>query len=201
MACNTSGPTPSSASVEETGKDLSKNPLGALANLASAGKELAAKAEELQKRAPVDPVKFDALIALLPEPAGWKAAEAKGQTTTMASWKISNANRRYTKGEGKDAERVKVDLVDGGYVPMVYASFTVMSKVSQESTEGYTKGITVEGYPAVERWTKKSKRVELTILIADRFLLTISGDDTTPESVREWPGLIGLSKIAALNKA
>lgn len=203
QACNRdeTSTTGSGAVVKETGSDVGQNPLGALGGLAQAGQELAKKAEDLQKRAPVDPVKFDALIALLPEPAGWTASEPKGQTTTMATWKVSNASRRYSKGTGRDAPRIKLELVDGGYVPMVYAPFTMMSKFSQESTEGHTKGVTVDGHPAVEKWTKKSQHAELTILIADRFLVTISGDDTTPESVREWAGLIGLAKVAALAKS
>lgn len=201
-ACNKDkATTASGAEVEETGQDLTRNPLGALGKLAQAGEAMAKKAEEMQKREPVEPVKFDALIAVLPQPEGWTAAEAKGQTTNMAEWKVSTASRRYTRGSGQDAVSLEVQLVDSGYVPMVYAPFTMLSQFSQESTEGHTKGIKVDGQPAVEKWTKKSQRTELTVLIDDRFLLTISGNGVTPELAREWAGLVGIGKISALGKA
>ena len=192
--------TDSGAEVEQTGTDFKKNPLGALQQLSQAGQELAEKAEEMQNREPVDPVKFDALIALLPEPGDWKADEPKGQTTNMAQWKISNASRSYTKGEGQERSTIKVELVDGSYVPMVYAPFTMMSKFSQESTDGHTKGMKIDGQPAVEEWKKKSKRAKVVVLIDDRFLLTISGNNITPEIARDWVGKVGIGKISALGK-
>jgi hypothetical protein len=192
--------TQSGAEVEETGEDISKNPLGALKQLTQAGQELKEKTEALKNREPVEPVKFDALIALLPEPEGWKAAEPQGQTVNMAEWKISNAKRSYTKGDGAERSTIKLELIDGSYVPMVYAPFTMMSKFSQESTEGYTKGIKIDGQPAMEEWKKKSKRAKIVVLIEDRFLLTVSGRNITPEIAREWAGLVGVGKVAALAK-
>lgn len=193
--------TESGAEVEQTGEEISKNPLKAMEQVAQAGKEIAAKAKEMEEREPVDPVKFDALIELLPSPSEWTATEPKGATQQMGQWKISEASRHYTKGEGQDQQKIDVTLVDGSYVPMVYAPFTAMANFAQESTEGYAKGMKIDGQPAFEEWKKKSKNAKLIVLVADRFLLTIEGSNVTPEVVRNWAGLIGTKKIAALAKA
>jgi hypothetical protein len=190
--------TESGAEVEQTGEEVSKNPLKALAQVSKAGKELAEKAEEMKNHEPVDPVKFDKLAALLPSPEGWDADEAKGATQQMGEFKISNASRRYTKGATKPKEEIQVNVLDGSYVPMVYAPFTMMTKFAQESTDGYARGIEIDGHPAFEEWKKSSNRAKVIVLIDDRFLLTVQGHHVSPEEVRNWVGLVGTKKVAAV---
>lgn len=190
--------TESGSTIEESGRELSQNPFKAMQQMGEVGQKMAAKAKEMEKRKPVEPVKFDTLIPLLPEPKGWTAGEATGATTAMGEWKISNASRTYENGEGDARRRIKVEIVDGSYVPMVYAPFTMMTSFSHESTDGYTKGITIDGYPALEEWKKKSKDAKVVALVNDRFLVTIDGDNVEPEVVREWAGLVDLKKVAAL---
>lgn len=199
--CNfgsSSSRTESGADVEETGKELSKNPFKAVSQMGEMANKMAEKQKEMANRKPVDPVKFDALVALLPEPDGWKASEAKGATTAMAEWKISNAERRYEKGEGDAHQSIKIEIMDGGFVPMVYAPFTMMSMVSHESTEGHSKGITIDGQPAIEEFKKKSNDSKVIALVNDRFLVTVDGDNVDPETIRNWVGIIDLKKVAAL---
>ncbi len=186
--------------VQEVGKDLSTPvaALGQLGELAKVGEQIAAKSEELKKRAPVDPVSFRELLPLLPEPEGWEAKEPTGQTSQMGQWKISTASRSYSKGKGKDRSTMKVEIVDGSYLPMVYAPFTVMSQFSRESTTGHTKGLKIDGQPAVEEWKQRGGKAKVLVLVDDRFLLTVSGSNTTTEAVRDWIGQVGVSKLAAL---
>jgi len=200
-ACNfgsSSSRTESGAAVEESGKELSKNPFKAASQLGDMANKMAEKQKEMENRKPVDPVKFDVLVALLPAPEGWTASEAKGATTTMAEWKISNAERRYEKGEGEARQSITIEIMDGGYVSMVYAPFTMMSMVSHESTEGHSKGITIDGQPAFEEWKKKANDAKVVALVNDRFLVTVDGDNVDPETVRNWVGLVDLKKVAAL---
>lgn len=200
-ACNfgsSSSRTESGAKVEESSEAISKNPFKAASQFGEMASKMAEKQKELADRKPVDPVKFDVLIPLLPEPEGWKATEAKGETTAMGEWKISTASRRYEKGEGDQMQRIKIDIVDGGYVAMVYAPFTMMQGFSHESTEGHSKGITIDGQPAIEEWKKKSNDAKVTALVNDRFLVTVDGDNVDTETIRNWVGLVDLEKVAAL---
>jgi hypothetical protein len=56
----------------------------------------------------------------------------------------------------------------------------------------------IDGEPAFEEWKKKSKRAKVVVLIKDRFLLTVSGTNVTPEIARDWVGLVGIKRIAKL---
>lgn len=196
-ACNRGGSNDAGGAVEETGKELSKNPFKAMNQLAEAGQKMADKAKEMESRKPVDPVKFDVLLPLLPSPDGWKGDEAKGATSAMGEFKVTTVSRSYEK----DGSRVKIEIVDGGYVPFVYAGFTMMSSFSHESTEGHSKGIEVEGYPAVEEWKKKDKDAKIVALVKDRFLVTIDGDNVEPEVVRDFVAKLDLKKVGALDAA
>ncbi len=194
-ACNFGS---SKSKAEGESEELSKNPFKAASQLGDMANKMAEKQKEMANRKPVDPVKFDVLVALLPEPEGWTASEAKGATTAMAEWKVSNAERRYEKGEGDARQTIKVEIMDGGFVPMVYAPFTMMTAFSHESTEGHSKGITIDGQPAFEEWKKKSNDAKVVALVNDRFLVTVDGDNVDTETVREWMAKIDLKKVAAV---
>lgn len=195
-ACKDKGK--SEAAVEE-GEELSKNPFRAMQQVGEAAQKMAEKQQELAAKKPVEPVKFDALIGYLPEMEGWKASEPEGQTNQMGEWKMTVVSRDYEKGEGEATSRVEVQILDGAYIPMAYAGFQMMSQFSQESTEGYTKGVKIDGNPGVETWKKKERDAELHVLIADRFLVQIKGDNLDkPEALRDWLRRVDVQKIAAI---
>lgn len=184
------------AKVEETGVDFQNNPLGALGQLAEAGKEMQKKAEEMKNRKPVDPIDYQALVKLLPKVEGWESAkDPQAETTSMGEFKISNATQRYEKKTESGRSTMKVSIVDGSYVPMVYAPFTMMSKFSREGTDGHSKGLEVEGFPAFEEWKKKQESVTLSILVQDRFLVTIEGRSVPADEARTWASKIPLRKL------
>lgn len=197
---SSSSKTESGARVEDKTEEISDNPFKAMSQLGDMANKMAEKQKEMANRKPVDPVKFDKLVELLPaDQDGFKpVGEAKGETTAMGEWKISTASQSYVKGEGEERQRIKIDIVDGGFVPMVYAPFTMMQGFSRESTDGWSKGITIDGQPAIEEWQKKSKDAKVTTLVNDRFLVTIDGDNVDPDTVKNWVGIVDLKKVAAL---
>jgi hypothetical protein len=191
---------------EETGQEISKNPIQAAGQVADALKKSQEKMAEAAKRPPVDPVKFDLLLPFLPQPpAGWEADEAQGETTAMGEFKITVVNRTYrqkvAEGKGETAKSVELQITDGGFVPAVYAPFYMLAQFSHESTSGYDKGLTLDGNPAVEKWEKESKRSELTVLVADRFLVHFTEDRSEAGALRDWQKKIDVAKLAALANA
>ncbi len=177
------------------GKELSKNPLTAINQISEAAKKAADAAKEASEMKPVDPVSFNALMPLLPAaPAGFTAEEPRGETTSAMGFKISEAERRYTKGD----ESLHVKLVDGAYNSFIYAGVTMAAQFSHESTEGYEKGVTIGGNPGVEKWSKSSKRGELTIVVGKRFLVTIDASPVDSGYVRSIYGTVDITKLAAL---
>jgi hypothetical protein len=91
---------------------------------------------------------------------------------------------------------MKVSIVDGSYVPMVYAPFAMMSKFSKEGPDGYSKGLKIDGQPAFEEWKKKSRSSTVTILIEDRFLITLEGRKVDEKTARTWASEIPVKKLA-----
>ena len=179
-------------------KDASNNPFAALQQVSEGMKKASEKLEAAQKRAPVDPVKFDVLLPYLPEAEGWKAAEPKGETVDAAGFKMSTVSRKYSKGEGDAAQTVDVTIFDSGFSPAYVMPFYMAAQVSQESTDGHTKGVEIGGQPGVETWRKKSNDTELQVLVADRFLLTLKGDNVAPEELRNWVDKVDLNKVASI---
>lgn len=179
------------------GKELSKNPITAFGQVQDAVQKAADAAKEAESQKPVDPVHFRKLIELLPAaPSGWKAeGEPKGETAAAMGFKVSDAERDYSAGEGKS---VHVKLVDGAYNSMMYVGITMAAQFSRESTEGYEKGVTIAGNPGIEKWTKSSKNAELTVMVGKRFLVEIHGNGVEPEDVKKFYAAVDLGKLAAL---
>jgi hypothetical protein len=177
------------------GKELSKNPITALGQISEAAKKAADAAKEASEMKPVDPVSFSALIPLLPgAPAGWTAEEPRGETSSGMGFKISEAERSYTKGD----ERLHVKIVDGAYNSLMYAGVTMAAQFAHESTEGYEKGVTLDGNPGVEKWNKADKRGELSVIVGKRFLVDIEASPVDADFVRTvWSSIDG-AKLAAL---
>lgn len=186
----------STSEIEDSGVDPSKNPFDAFSELAKVGKEMQEKAKEMADRKPVEPIHFRVLLALLPSPNGWlPKSDAKGETSQAAGFQISTASQLFTQGQGAAQKSMKVTLVDGSYVPMVYAPFALMSKFSRESTEGHSKGLKIDNQPAFEEWKAKGGKLKLTLLVEDRFLVTFEGKNVGPDEARKWTSYVDLKKL------
>lgn len=199
VACSKDGEGKGKAEVEETGVDFENNPLSAMGKLAEVGQQMQAKQEEMAKRKPVDPLPFGDLIPLLPKVDGWTSTEeAKGETTQMGEYKITTVSQSYSRTVGDKTQSMSVTLLDGSYIPMVYAPFLMMSQFSREGTDGHNKGLTISGQPAFEEWKKEQQSVNLSILVEDRFLVTLNGDNVAAEEGRTWAGHIKLNQLKEL---
>ena len=177
------------------GKELSKNPITALSQIGEAAKKAADAAREASEMKPVDPVSFNALIPLLPPaPAGWTAGEPRGETASGMGFRISDAERSYTKGD----QRFHVKIVDGAYNSLIYAGVTMAAQFSHESTEGFEKGVTIDGNPGLEKWNKASKRGELNVVVGKRFLVSVEASPVDAEFARTVFSSVDRAKLAAL---
>ncbi len=189
--CLPSLPDFSSESEDETteeGIDIANDPLGALGALSGLGGELEKLRQELESTVEVEAVGFDVLIAALPEPpAGWEAEDARGETNQMGDFKMSSASRVYTNGD----QRVEVGIQDWAFRKVLWLPFIMTSKFSQESTEGYNKGITIgEDSPGREEHNNKTQRGKRMVLLHKRYYIEIDQRGGGPEVYEEWYGLV-----------
>lgn len=180
--------------ITKEGVDVNKDPLGMISAIASAGKEAEEWQKELEKMPATDPVHFSKLIEALPAaPSGWTAGEAKGSINQMGDFKTSHAERTYTK-EGTN-ERVEVSLDDWAFHRTIYLPFIMSAKFSQESTDGYNKGITIGKDPGREEYRIKSKSGSRIVLFKKRYHAKVDIDNLGSEAFEEWWGRLNVGAL------
>ena len=151
---------------------------------------------QAQTQAPVEPVNWRELTPFLIDFPGWEAeGEAEGQSITMGTFSMSQAERTYSSGE----KTFTINLIDGGYAPMAYAGIKMAMSMEIDTSDEYIKKLTVAGYPGVEQYDRTDKSANVFILISERFILQIEGenfDDTSDlVSVAEKIDLKGIEKL------
>ena len=164
----------------------------ALGVLVCAGALLALQPE------PVDPVNWRELVPFCIDLDGWEAEDkASGQSMSMGSFKISQAERDYSEGD----RSLHLTIVDGGYVPMVYAGLQMAMNFEIDSSEELVKKIEIKGFPGIERYDYDSRDAEVMLLVAERFMvqIEISDCDGTDEA-KAAAGQLDLKGLAALAK-
>lgn len=179
------GTSSESSEVTEEGVDVEKNPLGALGALAKAGQDLQNLQEELANMPTVEAVHFSVLINALPDvPGGWTADDPRGSTNEMGDYKMSQASRTYSR-EGGD-ERVDVEIQDWAFNQAIYLPFFLQAGFSQESTEGYSKGIKMGEDPGREEYTFSSRSGQRSVLVNKRFHVQVRINNMEAEALNEW---------------
>jgi len=166
------------------------------------GSEADASEDETDAAQPIttiEPANFKVLLAFLPSREGWTAGEPNGSTTAVPGYKVSVASNEYrrTASDGTSEQVVTVEITDGGFAEMISAPFEMMAQMSNETTEGYQKGVTVAGTPAYEQWTISTRRSELSALVAKRFLIHFTGSQVEPSELRQWLEGMKLAELAA----
>jgi hypothetical protein len=169
-----------------------------LEQLAEAAENMKTAAEEMtagQDREPQPPVSFKTLLTYLPaEIGGMPQSNPRGETSSMAEWKYSNASADYEGGETS----ARVEISDYAYINMLYAPVRMWLKmnISRESTEGFEHTVEVAGYPAYEKFQTNGKRGELTVLVGDRFIVNIHTNGLAEDAPRKVAEAMPLKKLA-----
>ncbi|MEM9997048.1 MAG: hypothetical protein AAF809_05055 [Bacteroidota bacterium] len=119
------------------------------------------------------PVDFRDLRALVPEDAaGFTRSEIEGATEGAMGLSISRVEADFTDADGATAD---VDIVDLGTFPqigMFGVGWTALT-IDRESSSGYERTTTFEGYPAYEE--VDGDYAELQVVVANRFLVSAEG--------------------------
>jgi hypothetical protein len=163
--------------AEETAQSAEKAAESAAAGLEAMAKgleQMAAGGSATVDGKPVEPVRFQDLIALLPEIDGWEQQKPSGERMT-SPFPTANAKARYIK----DGASIEVEIVDSAFNQLMLAPLAMFlqSGYSTESTSGYEKSTTVNGQPGWEKWDIDSKNGEVNALVNKRFLVSIEGYD------------------------
>ncbi|MCJ7582536.1 MAG: hypothetical protein MUP98_18625 [Candidatus Aminicenantes bacterium] len=148
----------------------------------------------------VEPIHWSKLIPFLVDLDGWEAdGDAEGQTTNMMGMSVTVVERSYTN----ENRSLKITITDSGYVQMVLAGIKMMMQFEVDSSDEYIKKVTIEDFPGVEKYNYDGKDAEIILVLNDRFLVLLEGNEFEKEQVSELTNkakALDLKGIAALAK-
>ena len=141
-------------------------------------------------------VSFESLLPLLPEVEGWTRSAPRGEQVT-AGVPMSRASARYEGGESI----VEVEVLDSAFHELVLAPISsyLAAGFSERMTHGYRKAAAINGQPGFEEWNSNTRRAQVTVVVADRFIVNATGRNVdNADQVRAIVQSIALSQLAAL---
>jgi hypothetical protein len=114
---------------------------------------------------------------------------------------LSHARGRY---KGTSEERASIKILDTGGLmgPMAFAAAGLaMVEIDKETEDGYEKTTTFEGKKAFEKYNNKSKRGEIKVIVGNRFVVEVDGDELSMDALKAAVKSIDLGKLEGLAPA
>jgi hypothetical protein len=146
-----------------------------------------------------DAVDYQKLLPVLPEaPQGWLGDKPEGSTEDVGGFRITNVHRDYRKGEGEKVPTAAVSILDSVANPDYVTATTAAWNNNSETSEGYSKSVTIDGNPGFEAFENDGKHATLWVMIAKRYFLQIELQNQDPKELQEWVKRIDLKKLAAI---
>ena len=158
----------------------------------------AARAQDEPRLAP-DVVDYEKLLPLLPEaPTDWTADKPDGSTEDVGGFRITNVHRDYHKGEGNTAPSAAISILDSVANPDYVTATSASWSKTAETSDGYSKPVTIDGNPGFEAYEKDRKHASLWVMIANRYFVEIELQNQEPKQLQEWVKRIDLKKLAGI---
>jgi hypothetical protein len=146
-----------------------------------------------------DSVDYPKLLPVLPEaPPGWSADKPEGSTDDAGGFRITNVHRDYHKGEGENAPTAAISILDSVANPDYVSATTAAWNNTSETSEGYSKPVTIDGNPGFEAFENEGKHGTLWVMVAKRYFLQIELQNQDPKELQEWVKRVDLKKLAAI---
>jgi len=137
--------------------------------------------------------KGGSLAELLPEPMdGWAAGEVDSQAAGAAMFGGGvSAGRQYTKSDSTIDIKILTDS------PMLQGMMMMFSNPMFASSDG-GKLTRIKRQKAIVKYDKANRSGEITIVVANRFLITIEGNNAMSEDMKAYAEALDFKKITAL---
>ena len=146
-----------------------------------------------------DAVDYQKLLPILPDaPQGWTADKPDGSTEDVGGFRLTNVHRDYRKGEGDNVPTAAISILDSVANPDYVSATTAAWNNTSETSEGYSKSVTINGNPGFEAFEKDTKHATLWVMIANRYFLQIELQNQDPKELQGWVKRVDLEKLAAL---
>ncbi len=143
-------------------------------------------------------VDFRKLKELLPESvAGIARTSHNGEKVGAMGFKMSTAEAKY---EGEEGQALEVSIIDFAGVAMVLSSAAAWSSVEidKETDTGYERTTMIDGYKAFEEYDGKRKEGQVSIIVGDRYIVTIEGRNIEESTLKAALGQVDVDALAGL---
>lgn len=147
----------------------------------------------------IEPVDFRKLREMLPETlAGMKRTDATAQSGEAMGLKGSSATARYTDGAGAS---LNVDLSDMGSLSGLAGLASRFDPSMEKQTDtGYERTSKINGQLVHERYDRRTRSGEISIILAERFNVAVRGNGVDVATLQEAIRQIDMAGVVALAK-
>ena len=141
-------------------------------------------------------VDYEVLKTMVPEISGWTRGEVRGEQISMGA-KVSKASARYEKGDAS----FTLEITDSSFNQLFLMPLTMFMAAGYEerSDDGYTRSLTLAGSPGFEKWRKQGNDGEVTVVVANRFVVNADGNNVENIDVlKKAVQAVDLGKLAGM---
>lgn len=186
--------------LEQASKQMAEASKNAGANLGDAmaamGAAVSGAAKGTKK---VETVDYKELKALLPESlSGMRRTDASGEKTAAMGMQVSNAEGRYSADNGSSITIKITDIGSMTGLAGMAAYAWARVEVDREGDSGYEKTSTIGGYRSHEKYNKSSKSGEVSVLVGDRFVVEVDGNNVDMDTIKSALSKVDLGKLNSM---
>jgi hypothetical protein len=148
----------------------------------------------------VDTVDFKTLEGMLPASLpGMKRTQAEGENQGAVGVKTSSAKADYADNHGAG---VHIEIADiSGISGLMDLAGGLIQNTTSESDSGYEKDVAIGGRTAHEKYDARNKHGDLSLVLAKRFSVDISGNNVAMSSLEQSLGQIDLARLESMKDA
>ena len=182
-----------SKKMEEAGKKMEE---AAKQGGEGFGEAMKKMGEALATGKKVEPVDFRELKTLLPESlSGMKRTDAKGEKTAAFGINVSKAEGNYQAESGANIDISISDLGSMTGLTAIAAYGWAMADIDRETDNSYEKTTTYSGHKAHEQYEKSGQHGEIEVLVGNRFVVELKGNQISMDQLKAALGKVDLGKL------
>jgi len=148
-------------------------------------------------------VDFRELKAILPESLGdLTRTNAQGEKSGAMGFTISKADANYNTEDYSQSIDIEItDLSGATGVAGLAAWGWAMTDIDKETETGYEKTTKYKGYKAFEKYDNQGQYGSIEVLVSDRFMVSVSGNNVPIEIIKSAIEEIDIRKLEAMREA
>jgi hypothetical protein len=185
--------------MAEASKKLEEASKNGTANMADAMNALGAAMGAANGGKKVETVDYKILKDMLPaDLSGMKRTDATGEKNSAMGMQISNAEGRYSNDNGASMTIKITDIGSMTGLAGMAAYAWAATEIDRESDNGYEKTSNFNGFKSHEKYDKSSKSGDISVLVGNRFVAEVSGNDVDMNAMKDALSKIDLKKLDSM---